>query len=117
MREIYTAQYRYSGDNRFDITVKGNDRFGRYFAPTWSMVMSVKKKEISEEEYEKLYKSMTIKVLKDTRLMKTLGECFPEKIVLVCFCKKNSFCHRYILARMMEEEGFGKYIGEVGGNE
>lgn len=33
-----TAQYRYSGNDRLDITVKGNDPIGKIFAPTWEMV-------------------------------------------------------------------------------
>jgi len=37
MLTVYTAQYRYSGLDRLDITVKGQDPFGRVFAlhGTW----------------------------------------------------------------------------------
>ena len=31
---LYTARYRYSGNDRFDITVKGKDPIGRIFAPS-----------------------------------------------------------------------------------
>ena len=40
---LYTAQYRYPGMDRLDITVKGQDRFGKFFAPTWNMVSGFKK--------------------------------------------------------------------------
>lgn len=114
MREIYTSQYRYSGENRFDITVKGNDNLGHHFAPSWRIVMDVKKGNITERDYENIYTRIAHKALENARLMNELNELFPKKIVLVCFCKSNSFCHRYILARIMEEKGFGKYLGEKG---
>jgi len=113
MREIYTAQYRYSGENRFDITVKGNHEFGKLFAPTWSMVMDFKNKKITEEDYRNLYIPMAERSIKNARLMEKLGERFLNKIVLVCFCRSNSFCHRFILAKLLEENNFGKYLGEV----
>ena len=37
--KVYTAQYRYSGLHRLDITVKGKDQVGRVFAPSWDMVI------------------------------------------------------------------------------
>jgi hypothetical protein len=39
---LYTARYRYSGNDRLDITVKGKDPIGRIFAPSRKMVMGSK---------------------------------------------------------------------------
>jgi hypothetical protein len=113
MREIHTAQYRYSGEDRFDITVKGNHEFCRLFAPTWKMVMDFKNKKITKEDYTKLYIPMAERSIKNARLMEKLGERFLNKIVLVCFCRSDSFCHRFILSKLFEDTNFGKYMGEV----
>jgi hypothetical protein len=43
-----------------------------------------------------------------------------DRLVLVCFCKAGDFCHRVILAGIMEKaaERFGmkaEYLGEIEG--
>lgn len=40
MLKIYTSQYRYSGKNRLDITVKSGNKI---FTPTWNIVVNSKK--------------------------------------------------------------------------
>jgi len=40
--QLWTAQYRYPGPHRLDITVKGRDPIGKMFAPTWDMVKQYK---------------------------------------------------------------------------
>ena len=45
--KFYTAQYRYKGEDRMDITVKGQDPIGKMFAPTWAMVMGLKDGKLS----------------------------------------------------------------------
>jgi hypothetical protein len=45
--------------------------------------------------------------------MEKLGERFLNKIVLVCFCRSDSFCHRFILSKLFEDTNFGEYMGEV----
>jgi hypothetical protein len=56
--KLYTAQYKYSGNDRFDITVKGKDPIGRCFAPTWKMVMGSKDGKTFWDEYKQMYREL-----------------------------------------------------------
>lgn len=105
--KVYTAQYRYNGKDRLDITVKTGSKV---FAPTWDMVMGSKSGRISEAEYERRYRE----------LMKKSQEIYwdvwdellsMDEVTLVCFCRKGKFCHRILLAKILEELG-AEYMGE-----
>ena len=108
MLKVYTSQYRYSDKNRLDITVKSGDKT---FAPTWDIVGKVKKGLMSEEEYTKEYYRLMRNSYKNNRSEwdKLLKQ---DEVVLVCFCKKGSFCHRYLLADMLIKLG-AEYKGEI----
>lgn len=111
MLEIFTAQYRYVGEDRLDITVKGNNPLGRIFAPTWDMVMDLKRNVITQDEYEDLYHKKMLESYKKHKAewKKVLA---MSRVTLVCFCKSKYFCHRVLLAKYLEKLG-GKYVGEV----
>ena len=53
--DIYTAHYRYSGDDRLDITVKSSIYPGNVLAPTWEMVKGFKSHKITEWDYATQY--------------------------------------------------------------
>ena len=118
--DIYTAQYRYKGVDRLDITVKGNDPIGRVLAPTWGMVKEIKAGTMSQTEYiwhylQKVERSRTINYaewIKPLEWAQHLGT-----LTLVCFCPPDSFCHRIIAANylcsIMNPEGHNLvYKGE-----
>ena len=109
MVNIYTAQYKYSGEDRLDITVKGNDPIGRIFAPTWEMVRLYKDYK-NEINYVRSYHLL---MQRSYRINRKIWEEIlnRDSVTLVCFCKENSFCHRYLLAEYLEKCG-GKYLGE-----
>ena len=106
--EVWTANIRYSGPDRLDVTVKSGDRT---FAPTWDLVMGYKQGKISEEEYTEKYTQLMRQswVKNNKRWREVLG---TERVVLVCYCRPGVFCHRVLLARMIEKAG-GKYMGEI----
>ena len=106
--QIYTAQYEYEGANRFDITVKTGEQM---FAPTWDMVIDYKEGRIPKEEYTKQYYE---KMRKSYTTHKDTWDWLlrQKEVVLVCFCKKGDFCHRYLLKDMLVKLG-AVYIGEV----
>ena len=108
--KIYTAQYRYSGDDRLDITVKGKDPVGRIFAPSWKMVMGSKKGKIAWAEYQKMYREMMQVSYRQHRDIWT-SVLSRDEITLVCFCKADSACHRYLLADYFAKLG-AEYMGE-----
>jgi len=103
LHTLYTAQYRYSGLDRTDITVKGMDPYGKYFAPTWNMVTGIKDGSISEEEYIKQY----LQILEEVPTYVFDWLLKPETRTFVCFCSKEAFCHRNILV---------KYLIQIFGN-
>jgi uncharacterized protein YeaO (DUF488 family) len=111
MLKIYTANIKYSkGDqDRLDITVKSGDQA---FSPTWEMLLKIKGGEMSREEYKKQF----------VQLMRQSKKDYPEKwraliererVVLVCYCPAGVFCHRVLLAKMLEISGVGNYMGEI----
>ena len=108
--KIYTAQYRYSGAHRLDITVKGNDPIGKVFAPTWDMVMAHKKFG-NDEIYINAYRSMMINAFVHNKDAwdNILGRKY---VVLVCFCAAGKFCHRILLAEYFAKCG-ASYQGEI----
>jgi len=110
--DIYTAQLRYSGPDRLDITVKGQDPFGKYFAPTWPMVRGLKNKTLSEEDYTKRYHELLMAVGPAIWSALAIRLKTAGSITLVCYCSSGAFCHRLILADVMEKMGLGEYKGE-----
>jgi hypothetical protein len=105
---LYTAQYRYSGPDRFDITVKGKVAIA--FAPSWSMVQSHKSGEYSDEEYTCLYKTLmnwSQKKYSD----KWSDLLSRDEVTIVCFCAPGKFCHRHLLKDILVNLG-ATYMGE-----
>jgi uncharacterized protein (DUF3820 family) len=108
--KIYTAQYRYSGEDRLDVTVKGKDPVGRIFTPTWKMVMGSKEGKISWDEYRKMYREIMQDSYRQHR--DTWNSILNrDEVTLVCFCKADSTCHRYLLADYFTKLG-AEYMGE-----
>ena len=107
LHTLYTAHYRYPGKDRTDITVKGQHPMGRYFAPTWSMVMGVKTNNMTEAEYVKLYCDMLANVVPVAAWDWFLSE--PTR-TLVCFCAKDAFCHRNILLNYVLQVMQGRIV-------
>lgn len=108
MLKVFTSNYRYGGDDRFDISVKG--KLHPEFAPTWSMVKGIKEGTMTEDEYTKLYHDLMINSWKNKRDAwdRLLS---MDMVTLVCFCPNGSFCHRYLLAGYLVKCG-AKYMGD-----
>jgi len=108
--KLYTAQYRYTGEDRLDITIKGKDPIGRFFAPTWKMVMASKEKKFSWDEYKSMYRELMRKsYLENRNIWDEI--LMQEEVTMVCFCKAGMNCHRYLLAGYLEKLG-AEYMGE-----
>ena len=101
--KIYTSTVQgYKGPDKLDITVKSGDQV---FAPTWRMVREYKAGKLSEEDYRLEYlKLMRVSFWNNQdRWLEVLQ--MPE-VTLVCYCPakngKLPFCHRYLLAEILE---------------
>ena len=91
--KLYSAQYRYTGPDRLDITVKGKDPVGKLFAPTWKMVMGSKEGKITWSEYKEMYKELMRESYSQHK--DVWGEILNrEEVTLVCICQSGTDCHR-----------------------
>ena len=100
---VYTAQMRYPGKDRFDITVKSGHKA---FAPTWDMVMGIKNGTMTEAQYTERYRElMSESVHKYPGAWSDL--LLKGEVTLVCYCPKGAFCHRYLLVKILQ------YIGKL----
>lgn len=109
--DLYTSTYNYNGDDRFDITIKSNNPIGHFFAPTPSMLLGYKSGNCNVDEYTRLYENlMNESIKKNPSIWNYVLD--QEKIVLVCFCKKTEFCHRFLLAEKLKNMG-AIYYGEI----
>jgi hypothetical protein len=113
---IYTAQYNYKGPDRVDITVKGDEYPGNWLAPTWAMVRGLQAGKITQWDYTVQYFSLLInRALKQNDWSRNaIHDLLTNRsdITLVCYCPSVEFCHRILAARLFENWGDGRYIGE-----
>ena len=110
--KIWTAQYKYSGKDRIDITAKSAVYPWNVFAPTWEMVREYKRSG-NKDVYIKQYKTIIDKAfeLHTQQLSNLLNS--DKTITLICFCRSGDFCHRVLLAKHFESLG-AIYYGERG---
>lgn len=111
---IYTAQYRYPGQDRLDITVKGNCVAGKIYAPTWDMVKGIKDGTLTEEEYTGQYYNHLIERwhVAGSEMHNLVDMVRNRDITLVCFCPADTFCHRYLLVKFLQHNWGVEYGGE-----
>lgn len=115
MLTVYTAQYRYKGPNRADITVKNAIPPWKVFAPTWDMVneyLKSPKGVYDEKMYIARYEAIVANAYVANKDGVTTLIHSNDTRVLVCFCKAGAFCHRVLLAKHLESLG-AKYLGEI----
>jgi len=109
IEKLWTAQYRYSGPDRVDITVKAQHPTWKRFAPTWDMVMGHKNGVLSDAQYTNLYLNILHSLPHDgwNPLLSM------KEATLVCFCPATAFCHRHILAHhILTNLPFVEWCGE-----
>lgn len=96
-------------DSRYlDITVKSGDKA---FAPSWKMVMGSKEDIIADGEYTRQYTELMRQSYKTNR--QRWNEVLNlDEVILACYCKADSFCHRYLLKDMLVKCG-AEYVGEI----
>lgn len=109
--KVYISNFsRYKGDHGVAISNSIPSWYGHcrkyiQLVPKWSMVEkwnSVKnssndEKQVVIKEYRKYYKDL-LDTVKPENFVK-------DGDVLLCWCGKGNFCHRYILAEYLQEKG------------
>lgn len=71
------------------------------FVPDWNILKDYKEGKIDKKIYENLYLSQLNKIDWNTG-MNILRKLLENKSILLCY-EQNSFCHRHILAKWLEE--------------
>lgn len=111
--QVSTGQLgRYRGPDGLDITIKSSRGLGRTFAPpSWDMVLGVKRGTVSELHYRDWY----LNVLRTS--YRTQPRAWQQllalpKVVLLCYCRPGTFCHRHLLADVLGKLG-AELHGEV----
>ena len=110
MLKIYTAQYRYNGPDRVDITYKTEDPFGDIFKPTANLVFAYKENRINEQIYSEHYRQLMLRSYYDNQ-HRWDSMLMRRSVTFVCYCPAGEFCHRLLLANFFVKLG-GQYIRE-----
>ena len=112
--KLYTAQFRYSGSDRIDITARTPDKYGKLFAPPWSLVSDYKHDIIDEDEYTDRYSDVLLHAIgSNPALWVKFLEL--ESATLVCYCRASAFCHRFVaveFCKIMCKTKAIKHLGE-----
>jgi len=113
--KLYTGNiYKLRGiEDYLDITVKSGDL---RIAPTWNMVKGIKNGTMTKVEYIKQYKELIEKsIIENKGFWLELIE--RDELIIACYCKAYSFCHRYLLVEIIEKlckenDILFSYVGE-----
>lgn len=90
-----------------NITVKNGDIV---YAPTWDMVRGIKEGTLSEAAYTEAY---TDHMRRSWQQYRTDWEALltsPAPIAIGCYCPADHFCHRFILADILQKIALKKQI-------
>ena len=99
---LYTGQFGYKGVDRYDITCKT----GNIFAPTWDMVVKYRDTGDSDSYTHVYLKQMRESYRNDQwKWLEMVRMTRGGDVTLVCYCKKGDFCHRILLAEMLQKCG------------
>lgn len=122
--QVFTAQMRYRGPDRFDVTRKSGGAAGRVFAPSWDLLrpaLDARKlasrlrelgkdaeAELAEKRAWATYVPGFLREMAESRALyqRAWMELLErERVVLVCYCAPRELCHRGLLVPMLVELG------------
>lgn len=123
--QVYTAQYRYSGPDRFDITRSYADACaktgarsqGSIFAPSHAILvpaLEARRCNEGEAHWPGYVEAYTAEMRKSyTKWRERWDELLRrDRVTLVCFCNDVTRCHRGVLAGILVKLG-ATSMGEV----
>ena len=120
--KLYTAQFRYPGPDRIDVT-RGSGKAGEHIvlAPSWGLLDLALKKiryASSDVERDRLWEEYKVRYTEEMRVSyrehRPVWEALlaREQACLVCYCANVDRCHRGLLADILVKLG-AQYLGEV----
>ena len=111
---VATASMRYYGNDRLNVTTQSGGADGRPFAPSWDLHMlgrllhHIKSNDalvdLAWESYAERYRAeMAESQWRCVGHWETL--LTRDRVVLVCYCRNWTRCHRRLLAQILAELG------------
>lgn len=79
----------------------------RELNPPVGLIVRYKANEISDKEYEQVYREEVLRGLNPLKIYEQL-----KGKVILCYCGKGAFCHRNIVMKWLEESIGEHIIGE-----
>lgn len=120
---LWTANYRYAGADRFDVTRQGADQHakahgvegpGAPFAPSWVILGPALRGDLPWDRYRERYTDeMRASYIRRRAAWDALLARHGD-VTIVCFCADPTRCHRTILAELLVKASAGAavYAGE-----
>ena len=103
----YYANWRRFPETATPISIAGNAPEGflgleyKKLAPKWSFFKDYKDGIIDEEGYTIQYNKLILEPLSPKVVFEELTKDLGTDIILLCWEKKGSFCHRHIVAKWL----------------
>lgn len=114
---VHTARVSYGGSDRLDVTRKGGNRLGIYFAPSWDLLSPYLAKRkagtLTDHDWTAYVAAYTREMRESFLTSRRLWDAvlaMPE-VTLVCYCTDPARCHRTVLAEILVKLG-ATYAGE-----
>ncbi|MBN1427420.1 MAG: hypothetical protein JXB07_03485 [Anaerolineae bacterium] len=103
---ITTGQINRISQPYLDITIKSGQGLGKLLAPTWDMVMGIKRGTLSHAGYTERYLDLLRTRYCDNKagFIQLLTPSNGE-LLIGCYCRPYSFCHRYIAVEVLQKIG------------
>ena len=88
-----------------DVTAKSSQGLGRFFAPSWELVMAYKDGLITPAAYAERYRRVYEAALASGIVRRLLeAAARHEELVLLCYCRDGMFCHTLLLRDWLKIE-------------
>ena len=108
---ITTGQINHISRPYLDITVKSGQGLGKLLAPTWVMVMGIKRGTLSQVDYTESYLNLLrTRYRNDKAGFIQLLTPDSGELLIGCYCRPHSFCHRYIAVEVLQKIGYAHGI-------
>jgi len=78
----------------------------KIFSPNPDILLQYKSGQLNEEEYAQLYKQQLSNINIPDYIEKIFSICGEKTPIFLCYEKSTDFCHRYILAKCLNELGY-----------
>lgn len=115
MKRLYTSYFARASKHPKAISISAKSPMGfkgnrlTTLAPTWDMLTSYKNNLLTKLQYIDHY----IELIKlhhrpDEIFAQNIADLFQEGDVLLCYERTGSFCHRHIVAALLNEAGIAQ---------